>query len=336
MLPPAKKNFPPSRPASARGAKRHPWRRSRSGRTQDTIDAPRQARASGGLGESVKERRRRLETSANASDGQRLRSTLSSQPPPPPKKNAKKRKQGVGKSCLVLRYVRGCFDPGSKVTVGAAYLGHRATLADGRQCKLEVWDTAGQVRGGSVPLALLSSLFSPSPLSCHRSGVRASSACCSVPYSLCIFLSRSPSVSFFYSLRSGTPAWRRSTTAGLPRQRWSSTSGTARASRRRGTGSASCSGTRARGSVRGREGGGGSVLALLLFSFLERSGAKLDVASFSSFIFVSLFSLTFFSLHHFLENIANLPVTVLVGNKVDIPEDSRVVPVAEAAEFAER
>jgi len=25
-----------------------------------------------------------------------------------------------------------------------------------------------------------------------------------------------------------------------------------------------------------------------------------------------------------------------VGNKVDIPEDSRVVPVAEAAEFAER
>ena len=252
----------------------------------------------------------------------------------PPKKNAKKRKQGVGKSCLVLRYVRGCFDPGSKVTVGAAYLGHRATLADGRQCKLEVWDTAGQVRGGRGPLALLSSL---PPLCLVTAPASApSSASCSVPYSLCIFLSRSPPVSFFYSLRSGTPAWRRSTTAGLPRQRWSSTSGTARASRRRGTGSASCSGTRARGSVRGREGGGGSVLALLLFSFLERSRAKLDVASFSSFIFVSLFSLTFFSLHHFLENIANLPVTVLVGNKVDIPEDSRVVPVAEAAEFAER
>lgn len=41
-------------------------------------------------------------------------------------------------------------------------------------------------------------------------------------------------------------------------------------------------------------GGGGSVLAILLFSFLEWSGAKLDVASFSSFIFVSLFSLYFF------------------------------------------
>lgn len=50
----------------------------------------------------------------------------------------------------MLRYVRGCFDPGSKVTVGAAYLGHRATLADGRQCKLEVWDTAGQERYSSL------------------------------------------------------------------------------------------------------------------------------------------------------------------------------------------
>ena len=50
----------------------------------------------------------------------------------------------------MLRYVRGCFDPGSKVTVGAAYLGHRATLPDGRTCKLEVWDTAGQERYSSL------------------------------------------------------------------------------------------------------------------------------------------------------------------------------------------
>ena len=62
----------------------------------------------------------------------------------------KKNEQGVGKSCLVLRYVRGCFDPGSKVTVGAAYLGHRAVLPDGRACKLEVWDTAGQERYASL------------------------------------------------------------------------------------------------------------------------------------------------------------------------------------------
>ena len=62
----------------------------------------------------------------------------------------KKKKKGVGKSCLVLHYVRGCFDPESKVTVGAAYLGHRATLEDGRACKLEVWDTAGQERYSSL------------------------------------------------------------------------------------------------------------------------------------------------------------------------------------------
>ena len=53
---------------------------------------------------------------------------------------------GVGKSCLVLRYVRGTFDPASKVTVGAAYVGHSLTLSDGRTAKLEIWDTAGQVR----------------------------------------------------------------------------------------------------------------------------------------------------------------------------------------------
>jgi len=29
-------------------------------------------------------------------------------------------------------------------------------------------------------------------------------------------------------------------------------------------------------------------------------------------------------------------VVVLVGNKVDLPEENRVVPSAEAAEFAER
>jgi GTPase SAR1 family protein len=42
--------------------------------------------------------------------------------------------------------VRGTFDPASKVTVGAAYVGHALTLADGRAAKLEIWDTAGQER----------------------------------------------------------------------------------------------------------------------------------------------------------------------------------------------
>ena len=77
--------------------------------------------------------------------------------PPQPAPKEKKRPpppsppfQGVGKSCLVLRYVRGTFDPGSKVTVGAAYVGHSLTFPDGRAAKLELWDTAGQERYASL------------------------------------------------------------------------------------------------------------------------------------------------------------------------------------------
>lgn len=47
--------------------------------------------------------------------------------------------QGVGKSCLVLRYVRGQFDPNSKVTVGAAFMSHSVHLPDGTTVKFEIW-----------------------------------------------------------------------------------------------------------------------------------------------------------------------------------------------------
>jgi len=57
---------------------------------------------------------------------------------------------GVGKSCLVQRYVRGAFDPGSKVTVGAAFMSHSLTLPDGKNVKFEIWDTAGQERYASL------------------------------------------------------------------------------------------------------------------------------------------------------------------------------------------
>ncbi len=49
------------------------------------------------------------------------------------------RMQGVGKSCLVLRYVRGQFDPSSKVTVGAAFMSHSVHLPDGTTVKFEIW-----------------------------------------------------------------------------------------------------------------------------------------------------------------------------------------------------
>ena len=54
--------------------------------------------------------------------------------------------QGVGKSCLAMRYVRGTFDAASRATVGAAFLSHTLTLPDGAKAKLEIWDTAGQER----------------------------------------------------------------------------------------------------------------------------------------------------------------------------------------------
>lgn len=47
--------------------------------------------------------------------------------------------QGVGKSCLVLRYVRGQFDPSSKVTVGAAFMSHSVKLPSGATIKFEIW-----------------------------------------------------------------------------------------------------------------------------------------------------------------------------------------------------
>ena len=50
--------------------------------------------------------------------------------------------QGVGKSCLVLRYVRGQFDESSKVTVGAAFMSHSVQVQDGTVVKFEIWCAA--------------------------------------------------------------------------------------------------------------------------------------------------------------------------------------------------
>ncbi|CAN1258232.1 Ras-related protein RABF1 [Linum perenne] len=53
---------------------------------------------------------------------------------------------GVGKSCIVLRFVRGQFDPTSKVTIGASFLSQTLALEDSTTVKFEIWDTAGQER----------------------------------------------------------------------------------------------------------------------------------------------------------------------------------------------
>ncbi|GAB1599436.1 ras-related protein Rab5-like [Argonauta hians] len=56
--------------------------------------------------------------------------------------------QGVGKSSLVLRFVRGKFDT-IEATIGAAYLTQTKTV-NGRQVKFDIWDTAGQERYHSL------------------------------------------------------------------------------------------------------------------------------------------------------------------------------------------
>ncbi|XP_042377987.1 ras-related protein RABF1-like isoform X2 [Zingiber officinale] len=57
---------------------------------------------------------------------------------------------GVGKSCIVLRFVRGQFDSNSKVTVGASFLSQTLALQDSTMVKFEIWDTAGQERYASL------------------------------------------------------------------------------------------------------------------------------------------------------------------------------------------
>ncbi|KAL0358639.1 UNVERIFIED_CONTAM: Ras-related protein RA [Sesamum angustifolium] len=52
---------------------------------------------------------------------------------------------GVGKSCIVLRFVRGQFDPTSKTIA----------LQDSTTVKFEIWDTAGQESSGTIIIEVL-------------------------------------------------------------------------------------------------------------------------------------------------------------------------------------
>ncbi|RYR36452.1 hypothetical protein Ahy_A09g041413 [Arachis hypogaea] len=89
---------------------------------------------------------------------------------------------GVGKSCIVLRFVRGQFDPTSKVTVGASFLSQTIALQDSTTVKFEIWDTAGQERYAALApyiivvqrLQLLSMILQARNLSAkHNTGLRS-------------------------------------------------------------------------------------------------------------------------------------------------------------------
>ncbi len=58
----------------------------------------------------------------------------------------------VGKSSLVLRFIRGEFNANKEPTIGAAFLTQRCRLHDDpdRVIKFEIWDTAGQERFNSL------------------------------------------------------------------------------------------------------------------------------------------------------------------------------------------
>eukprot|EP00794_Sanderia_malayensis_P018745 gene18745-20634_t len=50
---------------------------------------------------------------------------------------------GVGKSCLVMRFVSDRFDPASTATIGASFMSKTLTMQD-QTIKFQIWDTAGQ------------------------------------------------------------------------------------------------------------------------------------------------------------------------------------------------
>lgn len=60
--------------------------------------------------------------------------------------------QGVGKSCMLLRYKENRFEPMSTSTVGVD-LHIKTVLVDGHKLKLQLWDTAGQERFRAIARA---------------------------------------------------------------------------------------------------------------------------------------------------------------------------------------
>lgn len=50
---------------------------------------------------------------------------------------------GVGKSCLLLQFTDKRFQPVHDLTIGVEF-GARMITIDGKQIKLQIWDTAGK------------------------------------------------------------------------------------------------------------------------------------------------------------------------------------------------
>lgn len=64
---------------------------------------------------------------------------------------------GVGKSCLLLQFTDKRFQPVHDLTIGVEF-GARMITIDGKQIKLQIWDTAGQEAFRYVTQLLVSRL----------------------------------------------------------------------------------------------------------------------------------------------------------------------------------
>ncbi|ELK02332.1 Ras-related protein Rab-2A [Pteropus alecto] len=62
---------------------------------------------------------------------------------PVDEKGRQRRAEGVGKSCLLLQFTDKRFQPVHDLTIGVEF-GARMITIDGKQIKLQIWDTAGQ------------------------------------------------------------------------------------------------------------------------------------------------------------------------------------------------
>lgn len=80
------------------------------------------------------------------------------QPPPPPHGEPTLKflligGSGVGKSCLLTRFVDDTFSPSFVSTVGIDFKIRSIVLASGGRVKLQIWDTAGQERFRTITKA---------------------------------------------------------------------------------------------------------------------------------------------------------------------------------------
>ena len=58
---------------------------------------------------------------------------------------------GVGKTCIIARFIKGVYDYNVASTIGASYASKTIEIPEiGKSITLDIWDTAGQVRYKSL------------------------------------------------------------------------------------------------------------------------------------------------------------------------------------------